>query len=124
MERGLNTIYVIRMEGITLCHLGDFGQESLEDEQVELIGGVDILFVPVGGKYTIDGKQAVSIVKQIEPKIIIPMHYKISGLSIEGLDGPQTFLKEVGIKPEEVDTLKINAKSLPVEEMKLITFKL
>ena len=61
--------------------------------------------------------------EQIDPKIIIPMHYKVSGLTVK-LDSPETFFKEVGIKPEEVDTYRINAKSLPTEETKLITFKL
>ena len=122
-ERGLNTIYVIKFEDITLCHLGDLGQNELTSEQVEMIGGVDILLIPVGGIYTIDGKQAVGIVKQIEPKIIIPMHYKISGLTID-LEPATAFLKEVGIKPEEVETFRINAKSLPAEEMKLVMFKL
>ena len=122
-KRGLNTIYVIKMEDITLCHLGDLGQHELTDEQIETIGGVDILFVPVGGTYTVDGKQAVGIVKQIEPKIIIPMHYKVPGLTVD-LDGPQAFLKEIGIKPEEVESYRVAAKTLPSEEMKLITFKL
>lgn len=122
-ERGLNTIYLIRMEEMRLCHLGDFGQDKLTDTQVEAIGDVDILFIPVGGKYTIDGKEAAEVVKQIEPKIIIPMHYKVNGLNID-IDGPQKFLKEVGLKPEEVETYKIAAKNLPTEEVKLVTFKL
>lgn len=122
-KRGLNTIYVVKFEEITLCHLGDLGQHQLTDEQIETIGGVDILMVPIGGTYTIDGKEAVGIVKQIEPKIIIPMHYKVPGLTVD-LEGPQKFFKEIGLKPEEVETLKVNAKSLPEEEMKLITFTL
>ncbi len=122
-ERGLNTIYVIKLEDITLCHLGDLGQHELTGEQIEVIGNVDILLVPVGGVYTIDGKQAVGIVKQIEPKIIIPMHYKVSGLTVD-LEPATAFLKEIGIKPEEVETFRINAKSLPQEEMKLVMFKL
>lgn len=121
-QRGLNTIYLIRMEDMRLCHLGDFGQNKLTDEQVEAIGDVDILFIPVGGKYTIDGKEAAEVVKQIEPKIIVPMHYKVAGLNID-IDGPQKFLKEIGIKPEEVESYKIAAKNLPTEEIKLITFK-
>lgn len=122
-QRGLNSIYMIRAEDMRLCHLGDLGQDKLTDEQVEQIGDVDILFIPVGGNYTIDGKEATEIVKQIEPKIIIPMHYKVPGLNID-IDGPQKFLKEIGIKPEEVETYRIAAKNLPTEEMKLITFKL
>ncbi len=122
-QRGLNTIYIIRAEDMRLCHLGDLGQAKLTDEQVEQIGDIDILFIPVGGKYTIDGKEAAEVVKQIEPKIIIPMHYKVEGLNID-IDGPQKFLKEIGIKAEEVESYKIAAKNLPTEEIKLITFKL
>lgn len=122
-ERGLNTIYLIKMEDMRLCHLGDLGQSKLTDEQVEAIGDVDILFVPVGGKYTIDGKEAAEVVKQIEPKAIVPMHYKAGGLNID-IEGPQKFLKEIGIKPEEVETYKIAAKNLPTEEIKLVVFKL
>lgn len=122
-QRGLNTVYLIRMEDMRLCHLGDLGQSKLTDEQVEAIGDVDILFIPVGGKYTIDSKEAAEVVKQIEPKIIVPMHYKVEGLDID-IDNSQKFLKEIGIKPEEVETYKIVAKNLPTEEIKLITFKL
>ena len=122
-ERGLNAIYVVRMEDIRLCHLGDLGQDKLTDEQIGAIGDIDILFVPVGGVYTIDGIRAAEIVKEIEPKIIIPMHYKIPGLNTN-LDGPQRFLKEIGLKPEEVETYKVSKKTLPAEEIKLIMFKL
>ena len=121
-QRGLNTIYLIRMEDMRLCHLGDLGHK-LTDEQVEAIGDVDILFIPVGGKYTIDSKEAAEVVKQIEPKIIVPMHYKVDGLNID-IDGPQKFLKEIGIKPEEVETYRVAAKNLPTEEIKLVMFKL
>ena len=122
-DRGLNTIYLIRMEDMKLCHLGDLGQDKLTDEQVEAIGDIDILFVPVGGKYTIDGEQAVDVIKQIDPKIIIPMHYKVDGLTAD-IDGPQKFLKEIGLKAEEVESYKIVAKNLPVDETKVIQFKI
>ena len=124
-QRGRNTIYVLKIEDITICHLGDFGQDELASEQIEMIGSVDILMIPVGGCYTIDGKQAADIVKQIEPKIIIPMHFKTAGINpATKLSGPEVFLKEVGIKPEEVEQFKISAKTLPQEEIKLVTFKL
>lgn len=122
-ERGLNTIYVIRMEDMRLCHLGDLGQIKLTDEQIEAIGDIDVLFIPVGGKYTINGAEAEDIIREIEPKIIVPMHYKVPGLNVD-IEGPQKFLKEIGIKPEEVETLKISKKVLPEEEIKLIMFKL
>ena len=120
-ERGLNTIYVIKAEDMTICHLGDLGQEKLDEKQVEEIGDIDILLVPVGGNYTINGKEAVGVIGQIEPKIIIPMHYKIKDLKVE-IEGPEKFVKELGLTPEKADKYKIAKKLLPVEEMKLIMF--
>jgi L-ascorbate metabolism protein UlaG (beta-lactamase superfamily) len=121
-ERGPNTIYVIKAEDITVCHMGDFGQEKFEDHQLEEIGDVDVLMIPIGGVFTIDYKEAVSIISQIEPKIIVPMHYKIKDLKIE-INGPEKFLKEIGLTPEKVDKLKIAKKNLPVEETKLVLFE-
>lgn len=118
-ERGLNTIYIIKAEEITACHLGDFGEGKLSDAQVEAIGDVDILFVPVGGVFTIDAREAVEVITQIEPKVVIPMHYKIPDLQID-LDGPEKFIKEIGLTPEKTDKLKIAKKLLPVEEIKLV----
>ena len=115
-----NTIYKIETEGIKICHLGDLGQKELTSEEVDAIGGVDILLIPVGGVFTIDGKEAVKIMSQIEPKIIIPMHYKIPGLKIQlnPLDG---FLKSLGIKSlEKLPKLNIKEKDLPEEEVKII----
>jgi len=120
-ERGSNTIYVIKIEDITVCHMGDFGQDKFEDHQLEEIGNVDILMIPVGGVYTIDYKEAVSVVSQIEPKIVMPMHYKVAGLKVD-IAGPEKFLKEIGLTPEKVDKFKISKKNLPVEEMKLVVF--
>ena len=122
-ERGLNTVYVVRMEDMRLCHMGDFGQAKLTDEQLEAIGDVDVLFIPVGGRYTINGSEAADIVREIEPKIVIPMHYKVPGLNVD-IEGPQKFLKEMGIKPEEVEVLRIAKKTLPQEEIKLVVFKM
>ena len=117
-ERGTNTIFNIKMGDITLCHLGDLGTK-LTDVQTDEIDGVDILFVPVGGIYTIDAKTAADVVNKIEPRIVIPMHYKTEGLKIE-LEGVDKFIKEMGMEAEKMDTLKIEKKDLPQEEMKLI----
>ncbi|MDP3697201.1 MAG: MBL fold metallo-hydrolase [Candidatus Taylorbacteria bacterium] len=121
-ERGLNTMYVIKVEDVTICHMGDFGQDKFEEHQLEEIGDVDILMIPVGGVYTINYKEAVNIISQIEPKIVIPMHYKIKDLKVD-IEGPDKFLKEIGLTPEKTDKLKIAKKTLPVEEMKLILFQ-
>src|SRR3989338_1598316 len=121
-ERGLNTIYVIKAEDVTICHLGDLGQEKLDEKQVDEIGDIDILLVPVGGNYTINGKEAVGIIGQIEPKIIIPMHSKIKDLKVE-IEGLEKFVKELGLTPEKINKYKISKKLLPLEEMKLVMFE-
>jgi len=121
-ERGPNTIYVIKAEDITVCHLGDLGQSKLEDEQLEDIGDVDILMIPVGGNYTIDYREATEIIGQIEPKIVIPMHYKVKDLKVD-IAGPEKFIKEISLTPEKVDKLKIQRKNLPIEETKLVIFE-
>src|SRR3990167_5628376 len=81
-ERGLNTIYNFKIDRINVCHLGDLGQTSLTDAQVEEIGNVDVLLLPVGGYFTIDASEANKIASQLEPLIIIPMHYKDSETKI------------------------------------------
>ncbi len=94
-QRGKNTLYVIDIDEVTLCHLGDLGHD-LSTEQVEKIGNVDVLFVPVGGVSTINAQLAAKVVRQLEPKIVIPMHYKTGALkrALEPVDG---FLKEMGV---------------------------
>jgi L-ascorbate metabolism protein UlaG (beta-lactamase superfamily) len=121
-ERGTNTIYVVKAEEMTVCHMGDFGQAKFDDHQLEAIGDVDILMIPVGGVYTIDYKEAVEMISQIEPKIVIPMHYKVKDLKVE-IAGPEKFLKEIGLTPEKLDKLKIAKKNLPIEETKLVVLE-
>lgn len=122
-ERGRTTIYTIGAEEIKLCHLGDLGQKELTAEQLDKIGDVDILMIPIGGFFTIDAQEAVKIMAQIEPKIIIPMHYRIPNLNIK-LDGLDKFLKIVGIrKIEPLSKFSIKAKDLPKEEVKIIVLQ-
>lgn len=122
-ERGVNTIYTIEIEGMRLCHLGDLGQKELTADQLEKIGEVDILMIPVGGIYTISSKEAPKIMAQIEPKIIIPMHYQVPKLKIK-LDGLDKFLKTMGIKSiESLPKLSIKKKDLSEEEAKIIVLK-
>jgi len=119
-ESGKITVYVIEMEGMKIAHLGDIGQESLTDEQLEELEGVDILLIPVGGEETINGTGAVKIISQIQPRIVIPMHYKIPGLNMK-LEPVDKFLKEFGVSaPEKMEKLKISKKDLPQEETKII----
>jgi len=81
-RRGENTIFRFKMNGTTFCHLGDTGH-LLEKEQVDEIGDVDFLFVPVGGNFTIGPEEAKQTIDAIEPKIAVPMHFKIAGLSLD-----------------------------------------
>jgi len=111
-ERGLNTIFVYEIDGIKICHLGDLGHD-LTPEQLDKIDGIDILLIPVGGKYTLDSKLAAKIISEISPKIVIPMHFKAGKMTdLEPLDN---FLKELGIDPKKIDKLKIQKKDLPEE---------
>lgn len=106
-ERGKNIIYKIEFEGWKICHLGDFGQKELTLEQKERIGEVEILMIPVGGIYTISAQEAVRIIQELEPKIVIPMHYFLPQLNIP-LDPVEKFLKAMGIKSAKtLDSLKL-----------------
>lgn len=122
--RGINTIYAIEMEGIKICHLGDLGQKKLTDEQLEGLGEIDILMIPVGGTFTIDGEEAADIINQIEPRLIIPMHYKIPGLALK-LETADTFLKEMGAgKKTALDKLTLKKKDLSQEETEVVVMKI
>lgn len=119
-EKGSNTIFVVEVEGVRICHLGDLGQKELTSEQVERIGDVDILMIPVGGNFTIDSKEAIKIMSQVEPSIVIPMHYAIPKLKIK-LDGVDKFLKTMGIKKlDPLPKLSVKKKDILPEEAKII----
>ena len=114
-ERGKNTIYKLTIDGMNICHLGDLGHK-LTDEQVDRIGEVDILMIPVGGKYTIDAERASEVVAQIEPTLVIPMHYKREGMgeAFEEVDGVDKFLKEMGAEGvEKLNKLTTSKDKLP-----------
>ncbi len=117
-DRGKNIIYRIEINGMSIVHLGDLGH-ILDSKQVEQLSNVDILLIPVGGKYTIDAKKATEIVSQIEPRIIIPMHYKIDNLNLD-IDNVDNFVKAIGLKPTYEDKLKIEKKDLPQEDVELV----
>jgi len=91
---GKNTIYLIEIDDVTLCHLGDLGH-MLNDEQIEELGSVDILLLPVGGITTINATIAAEVVRRLEPKVVIPMHYQTPAFAGE-LEPVNRFLKEMG----------------------------
>jgi L-ascorbate metabolism protein UlaG (beta-lactamase superfamily) len=113
-KRGGNIIYTFLMDGIRFCHLGDLGHE-IDNETVERIGEVDVLFIPIGGTFTVDDKQAWDVIKAIKPKIIVPMHYKIGGLSLP-ISGIDSFLEQNKFKLIPVgNEIEIDKEDLPDE---------
>jgi L-ascorbate metabolism protein UlaG (beta-lactamase superfamily) len=111
--RGKNNVYAIEVDDVNICHLGDLGH-PLSAKQIEDLGTVDVMLVPVGGGTTISAGQAAALVRSIEPKIVIPMHYKTLTLTKE-LDGVDKFLKEMGLT-EVVPQPKliVNKSTLPL----------
>lgn len=90
MQRGKNSVFVVEVDGIAICHLGDLGHK-LTPEQVKAIGKVDVLMIPVGGIYTINGEQAQAVVEQLKPRLfVLPMHYGVP--DYDDLAGPEEFL--------------------------------
>jgi L-ascorbate metabolism protein UlaG (beta-lactamase superfamily) len=117
-----NTIYLIKSEGVTLCHLGNLEKKNLKEELLEKVANVDILLVPIGGHDTINYEEAISLINQIEPKIIIPMHYALPNLKIK-LDSLDKFLKAISKKPEVLDKLTIRKNNLPGETKLIVLNK-
>lgn len=114
-ERGKNTIYNAKIDDVNFVHLGDFGQKKLTQDQVEQLSSCDVLMIPVGGVYTIEAKDAPDIIAQIEPRIIIPMHYKLPGLKFE-LAGVKDFLAAMGKESvEPLAKLSVSREKLPDE---------
>jgi L-ascorbate metabolism protein UlaG (beta-lactamase superfamily) len=76
--RGPNTIFAFDLDGVRVCHFGDFGQAVLRDEQAAVLGGIDLLFVPVGGGPTIGAAGARDVIARLSPRWVVPMHYRTS----------------------------------------------
>lgn len=114
-ERGKNTIYNVKIDEVNFVHLGDFGQKKLTQDQVEQLSSCDVLMIPVGGVYTIEAKDAPDIIAQIEPKIIVPMHYKLPGLKFD-LAAVKEFLSVMGKESAEgQQKLSVSKEKLPEE---------
>ncbi|NPA92032.1 MAG: MBL fold metallo-hydrolase [Chloroflexi bacterium] len=114
-----NTIFLFEFGDITVCHLGDLGYVP-KQEEIEQLGEVSILLVPIGGHETLNGAEAAEVVSLIEPAFVIPMHYALPGLVFD-LDPLDKFLREMGVsEPRELPTLKVNRKSELSEETEVI----
>jgi len=112
-------MYVIEVEGMRVAYLGILKQAKLTDDQLDKLAGVDILMVPVGGGESLDSKQAIDIVNQIEPRIVIPMYYQIPGLKLK-LDSLDKFKNDSAYKTETLDKYKIAKKDLPQDETMMV----
>jgi L-ascorbate metabolism protein UlaG (beta-lactamase superfamily) len=123
--RGENTIFVIKVDDITIAHLGDLGHK-LADKQTEEIGEIDVLFMPIGGHYTIGPKVAAEVMSQLQPSIVVPMHYrtkKHDQKAFSSVLGLSDFLEEVGfdeVKP--IEKLSLTKQQLP-DEMEVMVMK-
>jgi L-ascorbate metabolism protein UlaG (beta-lactamase superfamily) len=107
---GRNTVYLIEIDDVRVCHLGDLGH-ALDDAEAEAISSPDVLLVPVGGHTAINAAQAAEIVRQLEPRYVVPMHYAIPGLKLE-LDPLDRFLKEMAVTASEPQPkLSVSASS-------------
>lgn len=118
-QRGRLSAFLLESEDLKICHLGDLGGE-LTGKQLEEIDGVDILMVPIGGTYTLDGKKAADLCRKIEPAIIIPIHYKTKGSTMDIAD-EKKFCDEIGSCPQELTSkLTIKKKDLEGKRMEVV----
>lgn len=109
-------IFMIELDGFKICHLSNLGHK-LTPEMLEAIGDVDILLIPVGGGVCLDAKKAHEVIEQLDPRVVIPMYYKIPGIKL-ALADVETFLKEVGLHmPSSEKTLKfLSPSQVPQEQ--------
>lgn len=98
--RGSNLIFSFQMEGLRVCHLGDLGHQP-DDLLLNQLGKVDVLLIPVGDTYTLNGEQAWTLVQRMKPRVTIPMHYQTEALTLK-LDGADTFLRAAGVESKPI----------------------
>jgi len=122
--RGKNTIYTIDIDELRLCHLGDLGHK-LEEKHLNLMDGIDVLMVPVGGFYTIGPEKAMEVIKQVGPSIVIPMHYKTKEHNQKMFGKLATvdeFVKVSNMEARREKKLVVKKLDLP-EEMELVVLE-
>ena len=121
-KHGRNTVYVIEIDDVRVCHLGDLGHK-LDDTEAEAAAAPDVLLVPVGGHSAMNAAQAAEVVRQLEPRYVVPMHYAIPGLKLE-LDPIDRFLKEMGVTASEPQPkLAVQKSSVTEYETKVVVLE-
>ncbi len=107
-KRGSNVIFCFEVDGIRVCHLGDLGHQ-LGDKEVAALGKVDILLIPVGGNFTIDAKLAADTCRKLNPKVVMPMHYRNERCPEFPVAGVEDFLS-IMKKARQEDTSEVEFK--------------
>jgi len=110
--RGRNTLFLIEVDGLRLLHLGDLGHD-LSQAACAALGRVDILMVPVGGYYTIDATQAVRLCHALQPRMILPMHYRTTASSGLPIAPVEDFLNALDVYPAPMPLLRVTKEDLP-----------
>jgi L-ascorbate metabolism protein UlaG (beta-lactamase superfamily) len=109
--RGSNTIFVFDLDGLRVCHFGDFGQAALRPEQAQAIGAVDLLILPVGGGPTIGAQDAAEVVSRLQPRWVVPMHYRTPRIGF--LDTAEEFLARFPGAVHRCETPAFDIDALP-----------
>ncbi|MHB8572088.1 MAG: MBL fold metallo-hydrolase [Candidatus Dormibacteria bacterium] len=119
-QRGRITIYVVQMDDVSVCHLGDIGHK-LTDEMLEAIGLVDVLLVPVGGGSSLGAGVAAEVVAQVEPRIVVPMHFRVDGQSTE-LETDERFIKEMSVTDltRQPKLVQLGGAATPGEDTRVV----
>jgi len=121
-KRGRNSVYVVHFEDVVFCHLGDLGHE-LTSSQVSEIGSVDVLFLPIGGFFTIDPEQAREVMESLKPRIAVPMHYRAPGMSamFSALKKVEDFLRpDDNVRKLEGPTFTVTKTELPEKRVIIV----
>ena len=109
-QRGPNTIFRFTLDGTTFAHFGDFGQPALRPEQRQALGDVDVLVLPVGGGPTMHPDAAAELVRDLRPRLVVPMHYRTPAIGF--LDPPDAFLEALGARAEPLETSEAEVEPL------------
>lgn len=105
-QRGPNTVFRFTLDGLAVAHLGDFGQDALRREQRAALGDVDVLFLPVGGGPTIGGEPAAAVARELQPRLVVPMHYRTE--VVDFLEPPDEFLAALGAPVTRLETSELD----------------
>lgn len=116
------TIYIIESEDIRILNLTHIHEWNMKEDEIEALGEIDILILPVGGNTVLSASAAAKVVNELEPKIVIPSHYKMKDIIFD-LDGIEKFIKEMGGKKEEMEKLTVKKKELQEEGTKVVVLE-